>query len=147
METPDAVPLVKSGALDLLVGYRYLPGDAPLMSDSLAVTMVRRESMLLVAAPEEGLTFEKLVGRDWALGHRLLGDRRLLHHWSDQLRFRFHVAFESSDTNCLLTLASEGLAVTWSPPRSSPRRSSAAYVCRSCPLLRESDRGTGRSWS
>jgi len=115
METPDAVPLVKSGALDLLVGYRYLPGDAPLMSDSLAVTVVRREPMLLVAAPEAGLTFEKVVGRDWALGHRLLGDRRLLHHWSDQLRFRFHVAFESSDTNCLLTLASEGLAVTLVP--------------------------------
>lgn len=115
METPDAIPLVRSGALDLLVGYRYLPADSPLADDPLTVTLVHREPMLLVAAPEAGLTFEELVDKDWALGHRSLGDRRLLGSWSERLRFRFHVAFESSDPNCLLTLASEGLAVSVVP--------------------------------
>jgi DNA-binding transcriptional LysR family regulator len=115
METPDALPLIRGGALDVLLGYRYIGGDPPTAADSLSVTLIDEEPMLLIAPAGRALTFEECVAGDWAIGNQLLGDRRLLRQWSERLHFRPRVSFESTDSNCLMTLVASGLAVSLLP--------------------------------
>ncbi|MBC7518534.1 MAG: hypothetical protein H7248_06555 [Microbacteriaceae bacterium] len=77
METPDALLLLRSGALGMLVGYKYLDGDPPSAKDLLRVTPIANEAMLLVAPIGEVLSFDECGGRldDWRRSARRSGRR------------------------------------------------------------------------
>jgi len=115
LETPEALPLMRSGVLDMLLGYRYLPGDPPGPSDRMAVSLIGREPMLLVAPPGHPLTFEECVAGPWAIGHEPLGDRRLLDSLSGALGVGPRVQYETADPNASLALVASGLAVSFLP--------------------------------
>ncbi|QNA92968.1 LysR family transcriptional regulator [Microbacterium sp. Se63.02b] len=115
METPDALPLIHSGALDMLLGYRYLKTDDPRPSEALSTRVVARESMLVVACSAERRSFVDCQASDWSIGDRTLGDRRLLLQWAEGQGFDPRISFETSDPNCSMTLVSSGLAVSLLP--------------------------------
>lgn len=115
METPAALPLLRSGALDMLVGYKYLANDPPLSTDPLSVTLIGNEPMLLVGPVGQPLTFDECVAGYWTIGSYPLDDRRLLRQWSEQLRFRPKVTFETADPNSSMQLVASGLAVSLLP--------------------------------
>ncbi|MFF3166728.1 LysR family transcriptional regulator [Streptomyces sp. NPDC003273] len=115
VETDEGVPRVKSGDIDLLVAYRYLPEDPPAPSDALTTTLLGREPLMLVAGTEPGrrnpVELAECLEREWVSGHARNPDRRLLHRWAGELGIAPQVTLETDDLHSMLAMIRAGLAV------------------------------------
>ncbi|MEV5738268.1 LysR family transcriptional regulator [Streptomyces sp. NPDC052292] len=115
VETDEGVPRVKSGDIDLLVAYRYLPEDPPAPSDALTTTLLGREPLVLVAGTEPGrrnpVELAECLEREWVSGHARNPDRRLLHRWAGELGIAPQVTLETDDLHSMLAMIRVGLAV------------------------------------
>ncbi|MFE1444030.1 LysR family transcriptional regulator [Streptomyces sp. NPDC058739] len=119
VETDEGVPRVTSGDLDLLVAYRYLPEDPPAPSDSLSVTLLGREPLVLVTGAEPGRRRPPVLAdcleREWVSGHARNPDRRLLQRWAGRLGIAPQVTLETDDLHSMLAMIRAGLAVGFIP--------------------------------
>ncbi|MFF3941390.1 LysR family transcriptional regulator [Streptomyces phaeofaciens] len=115
VETHEGLPRVKSGDMDLLIAYRYLPEDPPGRSEAWTVTALGREPLVLVAAAEPGrgrpLELAECLEREWISGHAHNADRRLLHRWAGELGIAPRVTLETEDLHSMLAMIRAGLAV------------------------------------
>ncbi|MEU2556877.1 LysR family transcriptional regulator [Streptomyces sp. NPDC013313] len=115
VETDEGVPRVKSGDIDLLVAYRYLPEDPPAPSDALTTTLLGREPLVLVVGTEPGrrkpVELAECLEREWVSGHARNPDRRLLHRWAGELGIAPQVTLETDDLHSMLAMIRAGLAV------------------------------------
>ncbi|MGW4866506.1 LysR family transcriptional regulator [Streptomyces chartreusis] len=115
VETDEGVPRVRSGDLDLLVAYRYLPEDPPAPSTALTVTALGREPLLLVAGAEPGrrrpVELAECLEGEWVSGHVHNPDRRLLLRWAGELGIAPRVTLETDDLHSMLAMIRAGLAV------------------------------------
>jgi DNA-binding transcriptional LysR family regulator len=115
VETDEGVPKVRSGGLDLLVAYRYLPEDPPAPSEALTITVLGREPLVLVAGAEperrRPLDLAECLEREWVSGHAHNPDRRLLHRWAGELGIAPQVTLETEDLHSMLAMIRAGLAV------------------------------------
>ncbi|MEU8525786.1 LysR family transcriptional regulator [Streptomyces sp. NPDC048629] len=115
VETHEGLPKVKSGDMDLLVAYRYLPEDPPTPSDAWTVTALGREPLVLVTGAEPGrrrpVRLAECLERDWISGHAHNADRRLLHRWAGELGISPRVTLETEDLQGMLAMIRAGLAV------------------------------------
>ncbi|MFE0678259.1 LysR family transcriptional regulator [Streptomyces sp. NPDC058867] len=115
VETDEGVPRVRSGDIDLLVAYRYLPEDPPVPSEALTISVLGREPLVLVAGAEPGRggppELADCLERDWVSGHANNPDRRLLHRWAGELGIAPRVALETDDLHSMLAMVRAGLAV------------------------------------
>ncbi|MFI8240567.1 LysR family transcriptional regulator [Streptomyces sp. NPDC085866] len=119
VETDEGVPRVKSGDLDLLVAYRYLPEDPPARSEALTITVLGREPLVLVTGAEPGrrrpVELAECLEREWVSGHARNPDRRLLHRWAGVLGIAPRVTLETEDLHSMLAMIRAGLAVGFIP--------------------------------
>lgn len=118
VETHAGLPRVRSGDLDLLIAYRYLPEDPPVASAELALTSLGHEPLVLVAGPQPGgrpLALEDCLDREWTSGLAHSPDRRLLHRWAGELGIAPEVTLETEDLHSMLAMIRAGLAVGWIP--------------------------------
>lgn len=115
VETAQGLPLVRSGDLDLLIAYRYLPEDPPTASESWAVTTLGDEPMVLlaatVAARGHPLRLADCLDRDWVSGHPHNPDRRLLMRWASQIGIAPRVTLETEDLHSTLAMIRAGHVV------------------------------------
>ncbi|MGW5371462.1 LysR family transcriptional regulator [Streptomyces sp. NPDC004009] len=115
VETDEGVPRVKSGDIDLLVAYRYLPEDPPAPSDALTTTLLGREPLVLVTGTEperrRPVKLAECLAREWVSGHARNPDRRLLHRWAGALGIAPQVTLETDDLHSMLAMIQAGLAV------------------------------------
>ncbi|MEV4332698.1 LysR family transcriptional regulator [Streptomyces sp. NPDC049597] len=115
VETHEGLPKVKSGDMDLLVAYRYLPEDPPTPSEAWTITPLGREPLVLVAATEPGrrrpVELAECLEREWVSGHAHNADRRLLHRWAGELGISPRVTLETEDLHSMLAMIRAGLAV------------------------------------
>ncbi|WAZ19250.1 LysR family transcriptional regulator [Streptomyces cinnabarinus] len=115
VETDEGVPRVRSGDIDLLIAYRYLPEDPPAPSEGLTLTLLGREPLVLVtgAEPERARPVElaECLQREWVSGHARNPDRRLLHRWAGELGIVPRVTLETDDLHSMLAMVRAGLAV------------------------------------
>lgn len=118
VETSAGLPLVRSGDVDLLIAYRYLPEDPPAPSDAWTVSRVGEEPMLLLAAAGEGdgngvppVSLADCVDRDWVCGPPDNPDRRMLQRWASGLGFAPRVTHETHDLHAMLALIRAGQSV------------------------------------
>ncbi len=115
VETDEGVPRVRSGDIDLLIAYRYLPEDPPAPSEGLTIRLLGREPLLLVAGadPERGRPLElaDCLEREWVSGHANNPDRRLLRRWAGALGIAPQVTLETDDLHSMLAMIRAGLAV------------------------------------
>ncbi|MGW5432994.1 LysR family transcriptional regulator [Streptomyces sp. NPDC004059] len=115
VETDEGVPKVRSGDLDLLIAYRYLPEDPPAPSEALTITVLGREPLVLVAGAEperrRPLELAECLEREWVSGHAHNPDRRLLHRWAGDLGIAPQVTLETEDLHSMLAMIRAGLAV------------------------------------
>ncbi|MFJ5774256.1 LysR family transcriptional regulator [Streptomyces sp. NPDC093094] len=115
VETDEGVPRVTSGDIDLLVAYRYLPEDPPAPSEALAITVLGREPLLLVAGADPGrgrpVELAECLEREWVSGHAHSPDRRQLHRWAGELGIALQVTLETEDLHSMLAMIRAGLAV------------------------------------
>ncbi|MGW5033777.1 LysR family transcriptional regulator [Streptomyces nigra] len=118
VETHAGLPRVRSGDLDLLIAYRYLPEDPPVASAELALTSLGHEPLVLVAGPQPGgrpLALQDCLDREWTSGLAHSPDRRLLHRWAGELGIAPEVTLETEDLHSMLAMIRAGLAVGWIP--------------------------------
>ncbi|MER6672636.1 LysR family transcriptional regulator [Streptomyces sp. NPDC000983] len=115
VETDEGVPRVRSGDIDLLVAYRYLPEDPPLPSEALAVSVLGSEPLILVTGAEPALgrpvELADCLEREWVSGHANNPDRRLLHRWAGGLGIAPRVTLETDDLHSMLAMVRAGPAV------------------------------------
>ncbi|MBZ3906031.1 LysR family transcriptional regulator [Streptomyces griseiscabiei] len=115
METDEGVPRVRSGDLDLLVAYRYLPEDPPAPSETLTITALGREPLVLVAGGDpvrpRPVRLADCLEQEWVSGHPHNPDRRLLHRWAGELGIAPRVTLETEDLHSMLAMIRAGLAV------------------------------------
>ncbi|BBC36739.1 HTH-type transcriptional regulator YofA [Streptomyces graminofaciens] len=115
VETDEGVPRVRSGDLDLLVAYRYLPEDPPAPSEALTITVLGREPLVLVTGAEPGrrrpVELAECLEREWVSGHAHNPDRRLLLRWAGELGIAPRVTLETEDLHSMLAMIRAGLAV------------------------------------
>ncbi|MEV5955396.1 LysR family transcriptional regulator [Streptomyces sp. NPDC051987] len=116
VETHEGLPRVKSGDLDLLIAYRYLPEDPPAPSDdALTITVLGREELVLVTRAEPAhprpVDLAACLEREWVSGHAHTPDRRLLHRWAGELGIAPQVTLETEDLHSMLVMIRAGLAV------------------------------------
>ncbi|MFD1538172.1 LysR family transcriptional regulator [Nonomuraea guangzhouensis] len=115
VETDEGVPRVKSGDMDLLIAYRYLPEDPPAPSEALTITVLGREPLLLVTGAEPGrrhpVELAECLEREWVSGHAHNPDRRLLLRWAGELGIAPQVTLETEDLHSMLAMIRAGLAV------------------------------------
>lgn len=119
VETDEGVPRVKSGDVDVLVAYRYLPEDPPAPSEALTITVLGREPLLLVTGAEPGrrrpVELAECLEREWVSGHARNPDRRLLLRWAGELGTAPQVTLETDDLHSMLAMIRAGLAVGFIP--------------------------------
>jgi DNA-binding transcriptional LysR family regulator len=114
VETHEGLPKVKSGDLDLLIAYRYLPEDPPTTSGEWTITSLGHEPLVLVAGPRPGhrpLELAECLEMAWTSGHANSPDRRLLHRWAGELGISPNVTLETEDLHSMLAMIRAGLAV------------------------------------
>ncbi|MGW2181541.1 LysR family transcriptional regulator [Streptomyces sp. NPDC001732] len=114
VETHEGLPKVKSGDLDLLIAYRYLPEDPPAASPEWAVTSLGHEPLVLVAGSRPGrhpLKLAECLELGWTSGQAHSPDRRLLHRWAGELGISPDVTLETEDLHSMLAMIRAGLAV------------------------------------
>ncbi|MEU2656042.1 LysR family transcriptional regulator [Streptomyces sp. NPDC007325] len=102
---------LRTGEIDLLLAYRYLPEDPPNAAD-LQIRELGREPLWLMAAQGTGFTaLDDCRASDWATGHLGTPDRRLLQRWSHRIDLHPAVRYETDDYHTALALIAQGLAV------------------------------------
>ncbi|MFF8599998.1 LysR family transcriptional regulator [Streptomyces sp. NPDC015232] len=102
---------LRTGEIDLLLAYRYLPEDPPGAAD-LRVRELGREPLWLMAGRGTGVTtLDDCRSADWAAGHPGTADRRLLRRWAHRTRLDPVVRYETDDYHTALALIAQGLAV------------------------------------
>ncbi|MEV8098376.1 LysR substrate-binding domain-containing protein [Kitasatospora sp. NPDC085879] len=104
----------RSGDLDVLIAYRYLPEDPPGVSDEWATTSLGYEPLVLVTGRRPGRRPPELaecLGMEWTSGHAHSPDRRLLHRWAADLGISPDVTLETEDLHSMLAMIGAGLAV------------------------------------
>jgi DNA-binding transcriptional LysR family regulator len=102
---------LRTGEIDLLLAYRYLPEDPPSAPD-LQIRGLGREPLWLMAAHGTGLaTLDDCREADWAAGHPGTPDRRLLQRWAHRIGLNPAVRYETDDYHTALALIAQGLAV------------------------------------
>ncbi|MFF5140147.1 LysR family transcriptional regulator [Streptomyces sp. NPDC013157] len=114
VETEAGLPKVRSGDLDLLIAYRYLPEDPPASSAEWTVTSLGHEPLVLVAGARPGgrpLQWAECLGTAWTSGHGRSPDRRLLRRWAGELGISPEVTLETEDLHSMLAMIRAGLAV------------------------------------
>jgi len=114
VETHEGLPKVKSGDLDLLIAYRYLPEDPPTTSREWTITSLGHEPLVLVTGPRSGrrpLELAECLEMEWTSGHAHSPDRRLLHRWAGELGVSPDVTLETEDLHSMLAMIRAGLAV------------------------------------
>ncbi|MFE0653763.1 LysR family transcriptional regulator [Streptomyces sp. NPDC059534] len=114
VETDRGLPKVRSGDMDLLIAYRYLPEDPPAPSEEWTVTSLGREPLVVVAAAEPGggpVALADCLEKEWISGHAHNADRRLLHRWAGELGIAPRVTLETEDLHSMLAMIRAGLAV------------------------------------
>ncbi|MCQ9182557.1 LysR family transcriptional regulator [Streptomyces sp. IBSBF 2953] len=114
VETHEGLPKVKSGDLDLLIAYRYLPEDPPTTSGEWTITSLGHEPLVLVTGTRSGrrpLELAECLEMEWTSGHAHSPDRRLLHRWAGELGVSPDVTLETEDLHSMLAMIRAGLAV------------------------------------
>lgn len=114
VETHEGLPKVKSGDLDVLIAYRYLPEDPPTASHEWTITSLGYEPLVLVTGPRPGrrpLELAECLEMEWTSGHAHSPDRRLLHRWAGELGISLDVTLETEDLHSMLAMIRAGLAV------------------------------------
>ncbi|MFF1278242.1 LysR family transcriptional regulator [Streptomyces marokkonensis] len=114
VETHEGLPKVKSGGLDLLIAYRYLPEDPPTTSGEWIITSLGHEPLVLVTGTRPGrrpLELAECLEMEWTSGHAHSPDRRLLHRWAGELGISPDVTLETEDLHSMLAMIRAGLAV------------------------------------
>ncbi|MFJ3778975.1 LysR family transcriptional regulator [Streptomyces sp. NPDC090075] len=114
VETDKGLPKVKSGDLDLLIAYRYLPEDPPIASGEWTITSLGYEPLILVTGAQDGrgpLELAECLELEWTSGHAHSPDRRLLHRWAGELGISPDVTLEAEDLHSMLAMIRAGLAV------------------------------------
>lgn len=114
VETHEGLPKVKSGDLDLLIAYRYLPEDPPTTSGEWTIISLGHEPLVLVTGPRSGrrpLELAECLEMEWTSGHAHSPDRRLLHRWAGELGISPDVTLETEDLHSTLAMIRAGLAV------------------------------------
>ncbi|QNS02325.1 LysR family transcriptional regulator [Streptomyces xanthii] len=102
---------LRTGEIDLLLAYRYLPEDPPSATD-LQIRALGREPLWLMAARGTGIaTLDDCREADWAAGHLGTPDRRLLQRWAHRTGLEPAVRYETDDYHTALALIAQGLAV------------------------------------
>jgi DNA-binding transcriptional LysR family regulator len=102
---------LRTGEIDLLLAYRYLPEDPP-SADDLQIRRLGREPLWLMAAQSSGITtLDECREADWAAGHAGTPDRRLLQRWTHRTGLNPAVRYETDDYHTALALIAQGLAV------------------------------------
>lgn len=110
-EPVDGLRGLRSGEIDLLLAYRYLPEDPPHTAD-LRIRALGREPLRLAAARGSGIaTLDDCRAADWAAGHQGTADRRLLGRWAHRVGIAPTVRYETDDYHTALSLIAQGLAV------------------------------------
>lgn len=114
VETHEGLPKVKSGDLDLLIAYRYLPEGPPTTSGEWTITSLGHEPLVLVTGPRSGgrpLKLAECLEMEWTSGHAHSPDRRVLHRWAGELGASPDVTLETEDLHSMLAMIRAGLAV------------------------------------
>ncbi|NDI48131.1 LysR family transcriptional regulator [Goekera deserti] len=111
VETPAGLRMVKSGEIDALVAYRYLPDDEPYARDGFQVSQLGHDALTLVASSDRDWDFAACVDARWVAGHAGNGDRRLLERWARSLRFKPTIRYEVEEFQSSLALIQTGCAV------------------------------------
>ncbi|WP_327347325.1 LysR family transcriptional regulator [Streptomyces europaeiscabiei] len=114
VETDKGLPKVRSGDLDLLIAYRYLPEDPPAGSGEWTITSLGHEPLVLVTGTRPGrrpLELAECLEMEWTSGHAHSPDRRLLHRWAGELGISPDVTLETEDLHSMLAMIRAGLAV------------------------------------
>ncbi|MFF5284788.1 LysR family transcriptional regulator [Streptomyces sp. 62] len=102
---------LRTGEIDLLLAYRYLPEDPPGAAD-LQIRALGREPLWLMAAHGTGIAaLDDCRTSDWAAGHPGTPDRRLLQRWAHRTGIAPAVRYETDDYHTALALIAQGLAV------------------------------------
>jgi DNA-binding transcriptional LysR family regulator len=111
-EPAHGLRVLRTGEIDLLLAYRYLPEDPP-AADDLRVVLLGREPLWLMTAAggRTPATLEACARADWAAGHPGTPDRRLLQRWAHRTGLNPAVRHESDDYHTVLALIAHGLAV------------------------------------
>ena len=117
VETPEGLSQLKSGNLDLLIAYRYLPEDPPAATDEWNITSLGKEALVVVSGKQLGrpLELEECLEMEWISGYTHNADRRLLHRWSGELGIRPNVKLETQNLHSMLAMIRAGLAVGMIP--------------------------------
>lgn len=112
METPRGLPMLKNGDIDLLLAYRYLPGDPPGRDGGWTIRPLGREPLLVVSNGDEASrTLEQCMNHSWVGGFAENADTRMLHRWTHHLGIAPRMPFETQDSHAALALIEAGLAV------------------------------------
>ena len=111
VETPTGLRMVKSGEIDALVAYRYLPDDEPYARDGFHVSRLGHDALTLAASSDRDWDFAACVEASWVAGHPGNGDRRLLERWARSLRFKPTIRYEVEEFQSSLALIATGCAV------------------------------------
>ncbi|MDX3799248.1 LysR family transcriptional regulator [Streptomyces sp. AK04-3B] len=114
VETDKGLPMLRSGDLDLLIAYRYMPEDPPTASGEWTITSVGHEPLVLVTGtrPERRpMELAECLEMEWTSGHAHSPDRRLLHRWAGELGISPDVTLETEDLHSMLAMIRAGLAV------------------------------------
>ncbi|MET8682143.1 LysR family transcriptional regulator [Streptomyces sp. NPDC004647] len=109
-EPAHGLRILRTGEIDLLLAYRYLPEDPP-VADDLQVLDLGREPLWLMAAGGAAATLDDCRAPDWAAGHPGTPDRRLLRRWAYRIGLTPAVRYETDDYHTVLGLIAQGLAV------------------------------------
>jgi DNA-binding transcriptional LysR family regulator len=117
MESPDAMPLLRAGRLDLLLAYRYLPEDPPIAGDEWLITHIAHEPLLLItgAGPGSPQSFEECMDHDWVLGYPRHGDTRVMAAWCAELGIAPRIRHQTQDPHASLAMVAAGLAISFVP--------------------------------
>ncbi|MGY5124206.1 LysR family transcriptional regulator [Streptomyces nigrescens] len=110
-EPVQGLRALRTGEIDLLLAYRYLPEDPP-AADDLHVRGLGREPLWLMAAQGIGpATLDGCLEAHWAAGHPGTPDRRLQQRWAHRVGLHPSVRYETDDYHTALALIAQNLAV------------------------------------
>ncbi|WP_019969925.1 LysR family transcriptional regulator [Mycobacterium sp. 141] len=101
-EPADGLPLLAAGSADLLIAYRYLPDELPLVS-RVRETELGRERLPVVRTVDAP---ERLP---WVAGAPHMPSRRLLEHWAASTGSLLDIRYEVEGPQGVLALAAHGL--------------------------------------
>lgn len=102
-EPGEGLPALLSGEVDLLIAYRYLPGELP------PSPPVRERVLGTERLPLAYPAGRRVHDLEWIAGLPGSPSRRLLEHWSASADRELAIGYESEDPHTVLALCAEGL--------------------------------------